>query len=141
MSSSSYFMPSSSTSSRRTHAPACRSASLTCPQTARIKRQAEQAENREAYITGLTSLRGVVKDEEGAALRENLIAERRAWFTEELGKGSFPESLAAYYESLKPPAEEAPPKDDGKGKKGAKGKKDKKEKKGKKVRARARVCV
>ncbi len=34
-----------------------------------------------------------VKEEEGATIRENLVAERRAWFTDALGKGAFPESI------------------------------------------------
>lgn len=73
-------------------------------------------------------------------MREKLLAERRAWFTEEIGKGVFPESMQAYYDFLKGPEPEADAdgKDDGKGKKGKKDakdkKKDKKDKKGKKVR-------
>lgn len=67
---------------------------------------------------------------------QKLVSDRRAWFTEEIGKGVFPESMQAYYDFLKgpDPAEQAEAKDDGKGKKGKKDKKDKKEKKGKKVR-------
>jgi hypothetical protein len=66
---------------------------------------------------------------------QKLVSDRRAWFTEEIGKGVFPESMQAYYDFLKgpDPAAEAEAKDDGKGKKGKKDKKDKKEKKGKKV--------
>ncbi len=63
------------------------------PQIAFIKRKTEQVENREAYERGLVDLKGVVKDEEGATIRDNLVAERRAWFTDALGKGAFPESL------------------------------------------------
>ena len=66
--------------------PSPRDPSRGCTQVNRIKRKVEQQENRELYDRSLVDLKGVVKEEEGASIRENLIAERRAWFTEELGK-------------------------------------------------------
>lgn len=51
----------------------------------RTKRKAEQAENKDGYHRGLTDLHSTVHEEEGANIREKLIAERRAWFTEQIG--------------------------------------------------------
>jgi IQ and AAA domain-containing protein len=93
-------------------------------------------------------LHDVVAEEEGPSIREKLLAERRAWFTEEIGKGAFPDSMQAYYDFLKgpDPEEAAEAKDDGKGKKGKKDAKDKKkekkgDKKGKKVGGLPRSAV
>ena len=129
--------------------------------TARTKRKTEQSEHKEGYERALAELHGTVLQEEGPVIREKLTADRRygvppptmvapaprlhvalfwfcsprAWFTEQLGKGAFPENLKGYYDSLKAPAGDAEPKEEapkkGKGKKGAK-KKEKKAKKGKK---------
>ena len=100
------------------------------------KRKNEQSENAEAYSNALTELHQTVLEEEGPDMREQMMEERRNWFTDELGKGNFPSDLAGFYLMKNPPPEKKEGEEDddggkGKGKKGKKGKKDDKKKKGK----------
>lgn len=98
---------------------------------ARSRRKAEQGENKEAYAKALKDLRVVVAEEEGPLMREQMMEERRNWFTDVMVEGHFPENLDGYYAMKNPPPPEEEKKedeDDG-GKKGKKGKGDKKDKK------------
>ena len=86
-------------------------------------------------------MHGVLAEEEGASIREKLLAERRAWFTEEIGKGVFPDSMQAYYDFLKGPDPEADAEaKEEKGKKDKKGAKDKKAKDKKDKKGKGKVC-
>ena len=67
---------------------------------AQAKRKTEQLENKEAYEKALLGLHDTVLEEEGPEIREKLTQDRRNWFTEELGKGKFPENLEGYYAML-----------------------------------------
>jgi hypothetical protein len=89
---------------------------------ARARRKAEQRENEAGYSSALMELHGTVLEEEGPDMREKMMDERRAWFTEELGRGVFPEDLAGFYLAKNPPPPEDAASQAGKGGKG--GKKD-----------------
>lgn len=67
---------------------------------AQAKRKTEQLENKEAYEKALVGLHDTVLEEEGPEVREKLTQDRRNWFTEELGKGKFPDNLEGYYAML-----------------------------------------
>jgi hypothetical protein len=108
---------------------------------ARQRRKAEQDDNKNAYEKALVDLREVVAEEEGPLMREQMMEERRNWFTDVMVvDGYFPDDLTQFYLMKNPPPKvEEEPEDAGKGgKKGkdaGKGKKDEKkgkEKKGKK---------
>ncbi|CAK9091174.1 Dynein regulatory complex protein 11 (IQ and AAA domain-containing protein 1), partial [Durusdinium trenchii] len=72
----------------------------------RDRRKHEQKENENAYSEDLIELHGTVLEEEGPDMREKMMDERRAWFTEELGKGVFPEDLGGFYLAKNPHPEE-----------------------------------
>ena len=69
-------------------------------QQSKVKRKTQQLENKEEYTKALKDLATTVHDEEGPEMRERLMQARRNWFTEELGKGRFPEDLKGYYDML-----------------------------------------
>lgn len=101
---------------------------------ARARRKLEQKENEDGYSQALIDLHGRVLEEEGPDMRERMMDERRAWFTEELGKGVFPEDLGGFYLAKNPPQEDeeaaaAAEAEAAKNKKGGKGGKDDKAKK------------
>lgn len=89
----------------------------------RARRKHEQKDNEEGYSEALIDLHGTVLEEEGPDMREKMMEERRAWFTDELGKGVFPEDLGDFYLAKNPPQEGAEEEGaDGKGKGGKDGK-------------------
>jgi len=95
----------------------------------RSRRKAEQKENEQGYSKSLIELHGRVLDEEGPEMREAMMDDRRAWFTDELGKGQFPDDLTGYYLMKNPPPEEEEKiETDKKGKKADTKKKDDKKK-------------
>ena len=65
---------------------------------ARLKRKDEQKENRVEFDDALVSQHDVVRDEEGPLMKDEMMNERREWFTKELAQGSdFPEDLTGFY--------------------------------------------
>lgn len=104
-----------------------------------VKSKSDQKEYRIGYETGLVEAREMLMEEQGPEMRDEMMEERRVWFTQELAKGNFPDDVAGYYASLNKPeegaeaVEEAPAKkakgkgkkDDKKGGKKGKGKKKK----------------
>merc|ERR1712070_1057640 len=92
----------------------------------RMRRKAEQAENKEAYAKALKDLRVVVTEEEGPLMREQMMEERRNWFTDVMVEGHFPENLDGYYAMKNPP----PPQEEKKEEEGADADAGKKKKKG-----------
>ncbi|GBG24916.1 26S proteasome regulatory subunit 6B-like [Hondaea fermentalgiana] len=75
---------------------------------ARARRKLEQKENEDGYSQALIDLHGTVLEEEGPDMRERMMDERRAWFTDELGKGVFPEDLGDFYLAQNPEGDEDP---------------------------------
>lgn len=103
-----------------------------------VKSKSDQKEYRIGYENGLVEAREMLLEEQGPELRDEMMEQRRKWFTDELGKGNFPEDVEGFYKSLEQPAEgeevaeEAPAGKKGKAAKGAKDKKGGKDaKKGK----------
>ena len=94
---------------------------------ARLKRKDEQKENRVEFDDALVGQHDVVRDEEGPLMKDEMMNERREWFTKELAQGQdFPEDLTGFYLMKNPPpvVEEE---EDGGGKGGKDKKKDKKD--------------
>jgi IQ and AAA domain-containing protein len=101
---------------------------------ARLKRKDEQKENRVEFDDELVSQHDIVRDEEGPLMKDEMMNERREWFTKELAQGGdFPEDLTGFYLMKNPPPVVEEEEDSGKGKDKKKEKKDdkKKDKKGK----------
>lgn len=59
-----------------------------------------QAERTDEYEKALVDLHETVRDEEEPEMKARMAQARRNWFTEELGKGRFPEDLKGFYEML-----------------------------------------
>ena len=96
------------------------------------RRHVEQKLNDETYSSSLIQLHETLIDEEGPEAREQMMNERRAWFTDELAKGSFPDDLSGFYLSKTKGESEEKGEDGSDGKKAKKedGKKKGKDKKG-----------
>merc|ERR1712054_712623 len=90
-------------------------------------------ENRFEFDEALTKYHDVVRDEEGPIMKDDMMEERRTWFTNELAMGEkFPEDLERFYLAKNPPTNDGEGgEDDGGGKK--KGKKKAKVRKTRKV--------
>ena len=56
---------------------------------ARMKRKDEQKENRVEFDDALVQQHDVVRDEEGPMMKDEMMNERREWFTRELAQGTF----------------------------------------------------
>ena len=98
---------------------------------ARLKRKDEQKENRIEFDEALVQQHDVVRDEEGPLMKDEMMNERREWFTKELAQGKdFPDDLSGFYLMKNPPPVVVEEEGDGKGKDKKKDKKDdKKDKK------------
>merc|ERR1711991_987146 len=95
---------------------------------AKLKRKDEQVENRFEFDEALVKYHDVVRDEEGPIMKDDMMEERRTWFTNELAMGQeFPEDLSRFYLAKNPPTEDG---DGMAGESGKKGKKKGKDKKG-----------
>ena len=88
------------------------------------RRHVEQKLNEETYSSSLIQIHETLIDEEGPEAKEEMMNERRAWFTDELSKGAFPEDMSGFYASKNPPGGEQKDEEGGDGKKGKKGKKE-----------------
>jgi hypothetical protein len=94
---------------------------------ARLKRKDEQKEHRVEFDDALVAQHDVVRDEEGPLMKDEMMNERREWFTKELAQGSdFPEDLTGFYLMKNPPPVVD---EDGEGDGKGKGKDKKKDKK------------
>lgn len=89
---------------------------------AKFKRKDEQVENRYEFDEALIKYHDVVRDEEGPIMKDDMMEERRTWFTNELAMGEkFPEDLERFYLAKNPPTNDGEGgEDDGGGKKGKK---------------------
>ena len=54
-----------------------------------MKRKDEQKENRVEFDDALVQQHDVVRDEEGPLMKDEMMNERREWFTRELAQGTF----------------------------------------------------
>jgi len=94
---------------------------------AKLKRKDEQVENRYEFDEALVKYHDVVRDEEGPIMKDDMMEERRTWFTNELAMGQeFPEDLSRFYVAKNPPTEGGDETADENGKRGKKKGKDKK---------------
>ncbi len=100
---------------------------------ARLKRKDEQKENRVEFDEALVQQHDVVRDEEGPLMKDEMMNERREWFTKELAQGKdFPDDLSGFYLMKNPPPVVEEEEGDGKGKDKKKDKKKDDKKKDKK---------
>lgn len=105
---------------------------------ARLKRKDEQKENRVEFDDALVGQHDIVRDEEGPLMKDEMMNERREWFTKELAQGSdFPEDLTGFYLMKNPPPVVEEAEEGGKG--GKDKKKDKKDDKKKDKKGKGEV--
>ena len=70
----------------------------------RVKRKDEQKENRIEMDEALVQQHDIVRDEEGPLMKDEMMNERREWFTQQLAQGGdFPEDLTGFYKMKNPP--------------------------------------
>ena len=59
----------------------------------RERRKAEQVEHQAGYTQALEDLQQEVRDEEGPLMREQMMEDRRNWFTDVMMTGAMPDDL------------------------------------------------